>query len=192
MNVAIVYESMFGSTRWIAESIAAGFGPRADVTVLNVRNASDRRVASADLLVVGGPTHVRGMSRPSTRKGTPGAVAKAGGTLVLEPGAERGPGVREWLALLGHQSGLAAAFDTRLQGPALLTGRASKAIASRLADRGRTLVTTPESFLVSRGNQLLEGEADRARAWGSHLATVAAAARARASKTDAPLAGDQS
>jgi hypothetical protein len=46
-----------------------------------------------------------------------------------------------------------------------------------------TLLTKPESFLVSKDNQLLPGEEDRARIWGQQLArTVAGAAHSSKSQ----------
>jgi hypothetical protein len=69
----------------------------------------------------------------------------------------------------------AAAFDTRIDGPALLTGRASKGIGRRLAHLGYDLVADPESFLVDKQNHLQPGEAERAVAWGAALALSLAA-----------------
>lgn len=172
VKVVIVYESMFGDTRQIAESIAEGFKGTADAEVLRVGEADNGAIANADLIVVGGPTHAWGMSRPSTRKGAPGYVDKLGSDLVLEPGADSGPGVREWLASLGRVNGRAAAFDTRVKAPAALTGRASKGIEHGLSNHGLKLVASPESFFVTKKNQLVKGETERARAWGSGLAST--------------------
>ena len=70
----------------------------------------------------------------------------------------------------------AAAYDTRVEGPVLLTGHASKAIGARLERHGYRLVTT-ESFLVDKAHHLLAGEDDRARDWAAALrASVAASA----------------
>ena len=71
----------------------------------------------------------------------------------------------------------AAAFDTRTDAPALLTGRASKGIAKRLAELGYRLAAEPESFVVDSENHLLAGEADRAEAWASTLTAYAQARR---------------
>ena len=71
-----------------------------------------------------------------------------------------------------------AAFDTRIDAPAALTGRASKGIAKRLRRCGFDLVAEPESFLVDKHNHLLEGEAERARAWGAALASATVNAHA--------------
>jgi hypothetical protein len=92
--------------------------------------------------------------------------------LTLDPAAE-GPGIREWFGSLSdadHKR--AAAFDTRLSGPALLTGRASGGIANGLRRHGFELVAEPESFLVDRQTQLVAGEAERATIWGAGLAAA--------------------
>jgi hypothetical protein len=94
--------------------------------------------------------------------------------LELEENAE-GPGLREWFESLGHFSTRAAAFDTRIDAPAFLTGRASKGIARRLRQHGFELVGEPESFLVTKDNHLEDGENTRARAWGASLAAAFAA-----------------
>ena len=81
--------------------------------------------------------------------------------------------LREYFAALmtpDRRDGLAAAFDTRMQGPAALTGRASKGISHALRRQGYELISDPESFLVTKRNTLVGGEQDRAREWGEALA----------------------
>jgi hypothetical protein len=163
---------MFGSTRRIAEAIAEGLSPSVETRVVGVADAHPDLLDGVDLVIVGGPTHVHSMSRPGTRKGAPDYVRKPGSGLALEPGADTGPGVREWLASLDHVHAQAAAFDTRLRAPAAVTGRASKGIGRELAGRGIEIVAPPESFLVDKTSHLLPSEQDRARAWGAHLATI--------------------
>lgn len=179
MRAVIMYESMFGSTRAIAEAIAEGLGPSVDARVVRVADADASTLEGADLLVVGGPTHAWSMSRPNTRKGAPGYVRKPGSGLVLEPGADTGPGVREWLGSLDRVSVRAAAFDTRIKGPSAFTGRASKAIDRMLSRHGLSVVVPPESFLVNKKSHLLPGETERARAWGARLARLASHESAR-------------
>jgi menaquinone-dependent protoporphyrinogen IX oxidase len=174
MRTVIVYESMYGNTRLVADAIASGLGPASETVVVPVAEARPGLLDGAGLVVVGGPTHAHGMSRAATRKGAAEAAAKPGGRLTLDPGA-KGPGLRDWLADLGRVSGPAAAFDTRIEGPAILTGQASKGIARLLRKHGLTLAAKPESFLVTRDNQLRQGEEDRARAWGRELASRAVA-----------------
>src|SRR5215475_6048552 len=150
MQAVVIYESMFGNTRAIAYAIGAGLADYFDVAVIPVAQAYPTSYSQADLVVVGGPTHVHGMSRPSTRQaaGKQAARAKA---LSLEPGA-LGEGLREWLAsqVTSKGHGLAAAFDTRLSGPAIFTGRASKGIGSALRRQDYELITKPESFVVTK------------------------------------------
>ena len=67
-------------------------------------------------------------------------------------------------------NGMAAAFDTRLAGPAMFTGSAAKGIARLLERHGLTLIAEAESFLVTTGNKLRPGEEDRAKEWGQALA----------------------
>jgi menaquinone-dependent protoporphyrinogen IX oxidase len=169
MRTLIAYESMFGHTHAIAEGIAAGLRPHGEVRVVPVAEATEDLVAWADLVVVGGPTHVHGMARETTRKNAAAVAAKPDSTLRLDPDAE-GPGVREWLASLNVvRQKRAAAFDTRVDGPALLTGRASGGIANGLQKQGFSLVADPESFLVDRKTELVEGELERATRWGATL-----------------------
>lgn len=168
MQVVIVYESMFGNTHLIADAIGQGFGPGNEVAVLPLDQASREQVASADLLVVGGPTHVHTMSRTSTRRAAVEQANQPDSGLTLDPDAE-GDGLREWFDALRAEGGSAAAFDTRIDAPAALTGRASKGIAKRLRRHGYALVDPPKSFLVTKQNELELGEGAHARDWGAHL-----------------------
>jgi hypothetical protein len=179
MRAVIVYESMYGNTHAIAEAIAQGLEPGNDVTVVPVAMAGPRLLAGADLVVVGGPTHIHGLSRPNTRKAAVDAAGKAGSALTLdgEAAVDR-PGVREWLGSLGQVSAKAAAFDTRMVGPAPFTGQASKVITRLLRRHGFTVIAQA-SFLVTKGNELRAGEDDRGRRWGTALAVQIAPATAR-------------
>ena len=174
MRAVVVYESMYGNTHLIADAIGTGLAQGFDVTVVPVAEADKAVVAGADLVVVGGPTHVHGMSRSSTRQGAVDAAAKAAGDLTLEPGAD-GPGLREWLDALGkcRPHAKAAAFDTRMAAPAAITGRAAKGVGRELHHHGFELVIEPESFIVTKESHLVPEEADRARTWGTRLAAIA-------------------
>lgn len=171
MRALVVYESMYGNTHAVADAIGRGLARRAEVAVVPVDRAGEDAVSQADLVVVGGPTHVHGMTRASTRKAAVDQLEKAP-TLVLDPAAT-GPGLREWFDSLGGAGGKAAAFDTRVDAPAALTGRASKGIAKRLGEHGWQLVDEPESFLVDKENRLKPGEDVRAEQWGAGLAEAA-------------------
>ncbi len=170
MHALVVYESMYGNTHAIAEGIASGLRPAGDVRVVPVGEATDDLVAWADLVVVGGPTHIHGMTRSKTRDDARERAALPDSGLELDVSAD-GPGAREWLENVADVHGKrAAAFDTRIDMPALLTGRASSGIASGLRHRGFDLIVKPESFLVDKETALVEGEAKRAESWGAELA----------------------
>jgi hypothetical protein len=173
MHAVVIYESMYGNTHLIAERIAAGLRTACDVSVMAVGAATPDRLADADLVVCGGPTHVHTMSSERSRNAAADAADKEGSGLTLEPDAD-GPGLRDWFKSLDVHAAKGAAFDTRIDAPALLTGRASKGIAKRLREAGVDLLVPPESFLVDKQNHLTEGEAERAEAWGAALAKVAA------------------
>ncbi len=171
MKAVVIYESMYGNTHLIAEAIGTGLREHGVAVVVPVQGASDAIAAGADLIVVGGPTHAHGMSHESTRNGAVAAAAKPESPLTIDPDAP-GPGLREWLGDLGQVAVDAAAFDTRFDAPAALTGRASKGITRKLRRHGARLIAAPESFLVTKGDRLEPEEEDRARTWGSNLGLI--------------------
>ena len=180
MRALVVYESMYGNTHAVADRIGAGLASAFEVTVVPVWAASAEAVAGADLLVVGGPTHVHGMSSSFSRRAAREAAAKPGSGLSMD--AADADGLREWLEEVGPGGGRqAAAFDTRVKGPATLTGHASSGIARRLRRRGFRVVAAPESFLVDKENRLLSGELGRAEGWGTALGGRAATAATQVS-----------
>ncbi len=169
MKAVVVYESMYGNTHHVANAIGEGLRTEADVTVVPVGAARRELVEAADLLVVGGPTHVHGMSRGTTRAAAVEAAEQPGRELELEPDVEE-TGLRDWFDALDRLPAHAAAFDTRVDAPAAFTGRASKGIAKRLRQHGASLLCAPVSFLVTKETHLEPDEEERARAWGAELA----------------------
>jgi hypothetical protein len=171
MTACIVYESIYGNTRQVAEAIAEGLkrAGQAEIEVLSVDEAAARGQVEADLVVAGGPTHMHGMASSMSRKMAAQAAADDGH--VVEPGAAEGPGLRSWLRDQRGAGTPAAAFDTRADASPLLTGMAARGIAKRLRRGGFETFTDPESFLVEDSEgPLAEGELDRARRWGELLA----------------------
>lgn len=181
MRAVVVYGSMYGNTRLIADAVGAGLGTVFEVSVVPVSRAGQAVLADADLVVVGGPTHAHGLSRAATRKAAVEAAGKPGSLLELEPDAS-GLGLREWFGSLGQHQARAAAFDTRMPGPAALTGRASRGVARLLRAHGFDVVAGPESFLVTRQNHLEPQEATRARQWGAKMAASLTPSPARGAR----------
>ena len=176
MRAVVVYESMYGNTHLVADAIGAGLETAFDVSVVPVSQASPEILADADLVVVGGPTHLHSMSRAAGRKAAVAAADKPVSPLNVEPDA-LGPGLRDWFGSLGRYPVKAAAFDTRLHGPAAFTGRASKGVTRSLRAHGFDVISEPESFLVTKQDRLDPPEATRARDWGSKLAAGIAPSR---------------
>ena len=172
MRALVVYESMYGNTHVVAGNIADGLRATHEVTLVPVAGATRDLVAGADLLVVGGPTHMHGLSSPASRRMAAQAAAKPASGLSLDPDA-RGPGLRDWLKGLDGGPALAAAFDTRLTGVPAFTGHASARIGRLLKRHGYRLAAAAESFLIGQQNTLLHGEAARARRWGAALGVIA-------------------
>jgi hypothetical protein len=168
MCALVVYESMFGNTQKIAEEVLRGLTEVMPAQAVEVGSAPAEIGEDVTLIVVGGPTHAFGMTRPATRKS---AQEQADSPLV-----SRGQGVREWLAAIKvTRRGVAgAAFDSRISSP-LMPRAAAKSIAKALRKRGVRVVSQPTGFAVT-GTQgpLAQGELDRARRWGAALARTVA------------------
>ncbi|HEY8911855.1 flavodoxin family protein [Lacisediminihabitans sp.] len=175
MKALVIYESMFGNTRKIAEQIAAGLAGSSTVVLVRVHDADPQGIGLADLVVVGAPTHVHGMSMPATRAAAAAMSNDPQRHLALESGA-LGVGVREWLDTAPPGSGLFAAFDTRRDMARILTGAASASIGKTLARRGLRQVARRSSFLVDENEAIKAGELERARAWGEQIGRLATAA----------------
>jgi hypothetical protein len=179
MSIVVVFESMFGNTRQVAEAIADGLAPFGEVTTFTVNEPGAKDAAqSASLLVVGGPTHVHGMSRPVSREEARNWAADPLKSVTLEPTAP-GTGVREWIDGLDTVPALCAAFDTRMDVARILSGAASGHVERELTKRGARAVIPAASFLVSKETVLEEGELARAREWGANLGAAAAVSPTR-------------
>jgi hypothetical protein len=177
VEIAVVYESLFGSTHEVADAIAVGVGearPDATVTCLRVADAAPARVVAADVLFVGGPTHMHGMSSHVSRKLGLQSEAKKrtehGDAAGHEPEPEaESPGLRDWFHQLpkAPEGRFAAAFDTRLGHR--LAGGASSGIAHRLRRDGYEVVGEEGFIIDDADGSLRAGERDRARSWAADL-----------------------
>lgn len=164
MKALVVYESMFGNTEQIARAVAAGLSETVDVQLTEVADATDPDPDIA-LIVAGGPTHAFSMSRENTRAD---AISKGA------PEGEQEHGLREWMAALpsSQHAEKIATFDTKIKSMRHLPGSAAKSAAKVARRHGYESVAKAESFYVDDvDGPLLDGEIDRARAWGRQLAT---------------------
>lgn len=163
MRALVVYESMFGNTQTIADAVAEGIARHVSVDAVEVGAAPATIGRDVGLLVVGGPTHAFGLSRPSTRADAPAKSAR--------PLVSAGIGIREWIGALPAAPArvAAAAFDTRIDRPRV-PGSAARGAAKRLRQLGFRLIAPAESFFVTdTAGPLVAGEVERAREWGAEL-----------------------
>jgi flavodoxin I len=146
MKASIVYDSVYGNTENIAKAIAEAITPVYEVKVLRVGEANPSELTSADLVIVGSPTHA---GRPT-------------------------PAVQEFLnkvSKLSLQGINVAAFDTRITTKLVrVFGYAAGRIARNLKGKGGTLVASPEGFFVTASKgPLKEGELERAADWAKGI-----------------------
>jgi hypothetical protein len=156
----VVFESMWGNSRAVAEAVAQGLGP--DTAVVHVEEAPALLPDDVDLLVVGGPTHAFSMSRASTRHD------------AVEKGATEGDearGIREWLDDMPASDHIeVATFDTRVTKVKRLPGSAAKAAGKEVRRHHLGRLIAMESFFVDdMEGPLHEGELRRAVTWGAQL-----------------------
>ncbi len=172
----VVYESVSGDAERIAMAVAEGLATRLPVDIASAREAPRQVSADVRMLVVGGPNTALGLPRPAPRR-----------SAVRDQDADvpdAAFGLHEWLDVVQVSRGLsAAAFDTRMDRPSLITARdhAARTEEKLLRGLGVTLAAPAEHFFVraSKG-PLHEGEEDRARRWGRALGELVAARPANA------------
>ena len=160
----VVYESLFGNTRTIAEAVAEGLGAAGlEAETVHVGTAPTSIPGDTTILVIGGPTHAFGLTRTSTRED---AARRSGGRVL-----SCGKGIREWLTELQARRGLpAVTFDTRIDKPRV-PGSAARAAERRLRRAGFAITVPAESFYVTgTEGPLSDGEIDRACRWGEEIA----------------------
>jgi hypothetical protein len=154
----VIYESMFGNTRAIAEEVAHGLSARCATELVEVGRAPAAIPPDVSVVVVGAPTHAFGLSRPKTRHD---AATRTDEQL------DTSMGLREWLHSLPRpRPGIeAVAFDTRIDSPRL-PGSAARAAERRLRKLGFSIAAPAQSFFVTgTKGPLLGGELERARTW---------------------------
>jgi flavodoxin len=139
MKVLIIFDSNFGNTKKLAETIAEKFGM--DTRVLHVSDYNVRELKDVKLIIVGSP--VNGW-RPTDK-------------------------IRNFLAGFseGQLKGIkAASFDTKMK--SFIAGDASKKISRKLKKAGAEIIVDPLAFIVkgSKG-PLFEGEIEKAEKWAA-------------------------
>jgi len=157
MKALLVYDSFFGNTERIAQSIGNALGPPEDVGILRVGNVRPEQLTGLKLMIVGSPTRA---FRPS-------------------------PAVTNFLKSIpknGLKGVKVAAFDTRMTEEEInsavfilrilvnIFGYAARPISDRLVKKGGQLIVPPEGFFVhGTEGPLKEGELERASNWAMQI-----------------------
>ena len=144
MDSVVVFDSRSGNTRRVAAAIAGALGASGTVELVEATDASATIWDHHDLVVVGGPTE--------GRHATP----------AIKAFFERLPAH----ALRGVA---AAAFDTRLDWPRLISGSAASDIRGWMQTLEAEVLVAPESFRVNQRPSLKDGESERAARWAGEL-----------------------
>ena len=137
MTMLVVFDTTYGNTKIIADTIASTLGN--DARAVPVDRISPSDFDGVDLLVVGSPI----IAWRPTQKMQAFLNTLREGTLT---------GVK------------AAAFDTRVK--LFIHGDAARKISRTLEKAGAQIVAEPQGFIVTgREGPLAEGEVDRAASW---------------------------
>jgi len=144
MKTLVIYDSVHGNTRKIAEAI--GEAVSGEIEVQSAGEVDISRLENFDLLFVGAPTHG-------------GRATKAMQEFLdkVQANALKGTNV--------------AAFDTRLTARWVrIFGYAAGRIAGALKEKGGALIGSPAGFFV-KGTEgpLKESELERAAAWAREI-----------------------
>lgn len=153
MKTLLIYDSLYGNTKEIAEKIYEGLS-EVDKAILPVERATTQDLDGVQLLIIGSPTH-GGTSKPT---------------------------MLEFLKRIPKDSlkeVKIAAFDTRaditrvkgaLKILMKVIGYAAPKILKSLEDKGGEPILKPEGFLVKdKEGPLLNGEIERALQWGKSI-----------------------
>lgn len=161
----IIVESYFSNTRAIADSVAAGLSDGGvDAQVVDVDEAPSCLPADLDLLILGAPTHNRGLPTTATRAKAQAQVGSG----------KASHGIGGWLeTTVIPASTTAAAFDTVIS-KGWLSGSAAKAIAKALQRHQGRRTASVRSFVVTASKgPLATGQETDAHSWGRELADSA-------------------
>jgi menaquinone-dependent protoporphyrinogen IX oxidase len=145
MRSLVIHHSRYGNTERIARAIAEGLSERGKARVMALRDVRRADLESAQLVVLGSPTQVKGMPLSLRR-------------------FMRRSGRDAWFARP------VAVFDTRFHEEQDRRGSAAVVLDARLRQMGALVMAPPESFFVTgMKGPLEEGEVERATVWGRRL-----------------------
>ena len=144
MRTIVIYDTQYGNTEEVAKAVAGALGN--GVKIQKVKDANPADLSDYDLLVIGSPT--QGGRQTVTMKAFLDSIPEG--------------------ALKGK---FAAVFDTRLKTKLVkLFGYASGRIADMIREKGGEIHLEEPFYVKATKGPLLDGELERAKAWGKTVA----------------------
>jgi flavorubredoxin len=145
MNALIVYDSQYENTERIAQAITDALAESGEARAVRLDPAHPLEFQGVDMFIVGSPTQ----------------------------GWKPTSAVRSFLEEVSSEqlrSLAVACFDTRFRLPRWMSGSAAKVMATKLKEKGVSLLVPPKSFFV-KGTEgpLRSGEVERAATWARML-----------------------
>ena len=146
MKALVIYDSLYGNTEQIAKAIGQGIGE--DTKVVSSAEVDIKALGGYDLIIIGSPT----------QGGKPMKTAQA---------------FLDKLPVGVLKDKKVASFDTRDRGRWVkIFGYAADRIEKVLMEKGGNIVASGEGFFVKTvKGPLIDGELERAAAWGKAMAT---------------------
>ncbi len=149
----IVYDSLFGNTKKIAEAINEGLSNQYDSKLMSVKDVKFTDLKSIQMLILGSPTHGGRYSEPVKAffdtlpdKSLEGIKASSFDTSI--PVDDKGWFIRMLIKMFGY---------------------AAPRISKELSKKGARIMDSETFWVLDREGPLKEGETERARKWVAGL-----------------------
>ena len=157
MKALVVYDSFFGNTEQIAQSIGGVLALQAEVRILKVNDVKPEYMQGLDLIIIGSPTRqfspspaVRALVKNIPRNGLQGVKAAVFDTRFAMSEIEKTPVLNFFVGIFGF---------------------AAQPIGKKLRQKGAELAAEAEGFIVDGvEGPLKEGEIERAADWAKSIA----------------------
>ena len=157
IKALVVYDSFFGNTERIAQSIGNALGRPENVGIIRIVDVKLEQLAGLKLLIVGSPTRafspslaIKKFLRSIPKKSLRGVKVAAFDTRMTEEEID------------------SAVFILRIL--VNIFGYAAKPISDRLVKKGGELIAPPEGFFVhGTEGPLKESELERAANWAKQI-----------------------
>ncbi|KGE73191.1 flavodoxin family protein [Spirochaeta lutea] len=155
MNLVIVYDSVFGNTKELAQTMGAAAASHSTVVVKHRGEVTSQDISQADMVVVASPTRAFNPT-PELKE-----FLKD-----MAPGSLTGKRVAAW----DTRVDVAKVNSKLLSGMVSLFGYAAPKLLTILKKKGGTAAAEAEGFFVEdKEGPVMPGEAQRAEAWISTL-----------------------